>query len=51
MKKEITELNKPIKDPNSPESQEFLWKLHNEIIELHNEFKKWMKENGIGERK
>jgi hypothetical protein len=40
MKKKITELNKPPFDENSPSGQEFLWKLHNEIIELHKDFKK-----------
>lgn len=51
MEKKLDELNNPLFDENSPEGQEFLWKLHNEIIELHKNFKEWMIDNGIGESK
>ena len=40
MKKKLDELKEVPKDVNSPESQEFLRKLHDELAELHKQSQK-----------
>lgn len=47
MKKKITELDTPPKDINSPDSQKFLQKLHDELTELNANFRKEMKKYGV----
>ncbi len=49
MVKKLDELNKPYKDPNSPESQEFLRNLQKRILEgnvkIREMIKKWQDED------
>ena len=47
MKKKLDELKNLPKDVNSPESQEFLRKLHKELNELNANFRKEMKKHGV----
>ena len=44
MVKKIDELVDPPKDPNSPESQEFLRELHERSLERHARMKKMIEE-------
>lgn len=50
MKKKLDELTKPPLDVNSPEAQEILRQTNKDIDEIQRSLKKWMKDNGIGER-
>jgi hypothetical protein len=47
MKKKLDELKVVPKDVNSPESQEFLRKLHEELVILHAKFREDMKKYGV----
>jgi len=55
MEKKLDELKNPPKDPNSPESQEFLRKLHKDLIEgterFRQEVEKWKEEDRRNETK
>ncbi len=47
MKQKIDELNKSYRNINSPESQEILKKLHNDLLELRIRFREEMKKYGV----
>lgn len=47
MKNKIDELKDVPKDVNSPESQEFLRKLHEELTSLNSRFREEMKKYGV----
>ena len=47
MEKKIDELKNPPKDPNSPESQEFLRRLHTDLEKIGIEFREVMKKHGV----